>query len=336
MSFMARYLSLAGLALAVLAISGLAQSTTPNLQTLHSIVQELEKSPEGHGPQWAAELDGPINAASIAEIKRELPAIVGLTESSNPQLRGNALLILYGIAERQKAGLPENRGERDLLADDAIVPYISRLAPRLKDPSTSNQGLSLILFQALAAVRPAPPELLKVALTVLQDPQSTQATPDTTRKSPTGIAFSIGPQMLWVLLSADATFYRDPATNITEGRDSPQVQQAILTFLRRSDQTAESLSETVRALALAQVQNPAVNKELLGLLDSADPVVQRAILSHIATLTLTPDDFASAYVRVTQLAANAATPIEIQKLAKTVLTCWSNDRHHDVCPPPGS
>ena len=333
MSFMARYLSVAGLALALLAISGLAQSTIPNLQTLHSIVQELEKSPEGHGPQWAAELDGPINAASIAEIKQELPAIVGLTESLNPQLRGNALLILYGIAERQKAGLAENRRE---LAVDAIVPYISRLAPRLKDPSTSNQGLSLILFQALATVRPAPPELLKVALTVLQDPQSTQATPDTTRKSPTGKAPSIGPQMLWVLLSADATFYRDPATNITEGRDSPQVQQAILTFLRRSDQTAESLSETVRALALAQVQNPAVNKELLRLLDSPDPVVQRAILGHIATLTLTPDDFASAHVRVTRLAANAATPIEIQKLAKTLLTCWSNDRHHDLCPPPGS
>ncbi len=327
---MARYLSLARLALAVLAISGFAQSTTPNLQTLHSVVQELEKSPEGHGPQWAAELDGPINAASIAEIKQELPAIVGLTESPNPQLRGNALLILYGIAERQKPGLPENRRERDLL-----VPYISRLTPRLKDPSTSNQGLSLILFQALAAVRPAPPELLKVALTVLQDPQSTQTTPDTTRKSPTRKAPSIGPQMLWVLLSADATFYRDPATNITEGRDSPQVQQAILTFLRRSDQTAESLSETVRALALAQVQNPAVNAELLRLLDSTDPVVQRAILSHIATLTLTPDDFASARVRVTQLAANPATPIEIRKLAKTLLTCWSNDRHHDVCPPPG-
>ena len=171
---------------------------------------------------------------------------------------------------------------------------------------------------------------------MLQDPQSTQATLDTTRKSPAGKAPSIGPQMLWVLLSADATFHRDPVTNIPEGKDTPEVQQAIVTFLRRPDQTAESLSETVRALALAQVQNPPVNAELSRLLDSTDPIVQRAILSHIATLTLTPEDFASAHTRVTQLASSAATPIEIQKLAKTLLTCWSNDRHYGVCPPQGS
>ena len=332
MSSRARYISVSGLALAMVSISGLAQLTTPNLQTLHSIVQDLETHPGGYGPQWAANLDGPVNVASIAEIKQELPALVGLTESPNLQQRGNALLVLYAIA----AGQPENSRERDILAEGAIVPYISRLAPRFNDPSTSNRGLTLVLFQALATVRPAPPKLLKVALAVLQDPQSTQATPDTTRKSPNGKAPSIGPQVLWVILSADATFHRDPATNIPEGQDSPEVQQAIVTFLRRPDQTAESLSETVRALALAQVQNPPVNAELLRLLDSTDPIVQRAILSHIATLTLTPEDFASAHDRVTQFAANATTPAEIQKLAKALLTCWSNNRHHDVCPPLGS
>ena len=228
---------------------------------------------------------------------------------------------------------PENRRERDLLADEAIVPYISRLAPRFTDSSTTNRNFTLLVFQSLAAVRPTPPELLKAALTVLQDPESTRATTDTSRKSQFGKAPSIGPQVLWVVLAADATVHRDPVTNIAEAQDSPEVQKAIVDFLRRPDQTAESLSETIRALALAQVQNPTVNVELLRLLDSTDPVVERAILSHIASLSLTPEDFSSARLRVTQITNNPATPLEIQKLAKSLLSCWSNDRHHGVCPP---
>ncbi len=185
-------------------------------------------------------------------------------------------------------------------------------------------------------MRPAPPGLLQAALTALRDPQSTQQLPDTTGKSLTGKAPSMGPQMLWVLLAAGTTVYRDPATSMTEGRYSPEVRQAIFTFVLRPDQTAESLSETIRALALSQAQDTAINEELLRSLDSTDPVVLRAILSHLATLTLTPSDFASARAHVTQLAASTDTPIDIQKLAKVVLSCWSNDRHHDVCPPPGT
>ena len=151
MSSRARYISLSGLALAMVSISGLAQSTTPNLQTLHSIVQDLETHPEGYGPQWAADLDGPVNIASISEIKQELPILVRLTESPNPQQRGNALLVLYAIA----AGRPENRRERDLLADDAIVPYISRLAPRSNDPSTSNRGLYAPSFSGFSCYPPS-------------------------------------------------------------------------------------------------------------------------------------------------------------------------------------
>lgn len=331
MRFVAYCPSIAGLALAALTISSFGQSTPPSLKTLHSIIQDLDAHPEGPEPEGIGELEGLVDAATIAEIKQELPTLVSLTESPHPQQSVEALLILITVARRQKAGLPKNRAEIDPLAAEAIRPYISRLAPRFTDPSP-NRGFALMLFTNLVGVRPVSPELVKVALRVLQDPKSTQTTPDTTSKSPGESEASMGPQILWLLLPADANFYRDPATNTTEGQDSPEVQQAIVNFLRRPDQTAESLSETVRALALSQVQNLTVNRELLHLLNSTDPIVQKAILSHIASLTLAPEDFASAHARVMQIAANPSTPVEIQKLAKPLLTCWSNDRHHDNCP----
>ena len=194
--------------------------------------------------------------------------------------------------------------------------------------------MSLILFGTLARVSPTPPELLKAAFTILQDPGSTQVTVDTNGILPNAKEPPLGPQMFWILLPADATFYRDPVTNITEGQSSPEVQNVLMTFLRRPDQTAESLSECGRALSLAQVRNSAVNAELLRWLDSADPVVQTVVLENTRSLTLTPADFAAAHSRVTHLAEDAATPIEVRKLAKNLLSCWTNERHQS-CPTSG-
>jgi hypothetical protein len=320
------------LALIVLvAESVVAQSTAPP-RKLESIPHQLEAHPESLDPLWTIELDSIVQSATIAEIRQVLPALVRLTESPNAQLRGNALLALYAIAGRNKAGLAENHRERDLMAGEAMIPYLSRLEPRLMDPATPSRALSLMLFQALAAIRPTPPELIKAALTVLKSSQSTQPMPDTTHNAPTGTTSSPGPQMLWVLLPAAAHFYRDPATNITEGRDSPEVQEAIIQFLHRSDQTTESLSESIRALALAQPQNPAVNAELLPLLNSSDVSVQNALLRNIARLTLSSEDFATARARVTSITTDPNTPMDLRQIASSLLPCWSNDRHHDVCP----
>lgn len=300
--------------LAAVVGSGFAQSSMP-LRTLESIPHELSASPESR--KWIAELGGIVQAATMVEIKQTVPELVALTESPNPQLRGDALLVLLAIAGRQKPGLPENRRVIDDSAGEAIVPYITRLKPRLMDSETANIGLSFTLFRALAFT--ASPELIKAAIEVLQFPQSTRAT-------------AIGPQMLWVLLPAGATFYIDPTTNITEGRDSAEVQEAIIAFLDRPDQTSESLSECIRALALAQPQNPTVNAHLLPSLDSPDIAVRKALLRHITSLTLYPEDFVSARARVMTMASDPASPIDLQRIAKSILPCWSNDRHRE-CPP---
>jgi hypothetical protein len=320
------------LALIVLfAQSVVAESAAPT-RKLEAIPHELEAHPEGLDPQWTIELDSIVQSATIAEIRQVLPALVSLSESPIAPLRTNALLALYAIAGRNKAGLPENHREQDLMAGETMIPYLSRLEPRLMDSATPSRALSLMLFEELAALRPTPPELIKAALTVLKSSQSTQPMPDTTQKSPTGMTSSPGPQMLWVLLPAAADFYVDPATNITEGRDSAEVQEAIIQFLHRSDQTRESLSESIRALAVAQPQNPAVNAELLPLLNSQDVSVQEALLQNIARLTLTSKDFASARTRVASIETNPKTPMDLRQIASALLQCWSNDRHHDVCP----
>jgi hypothetical protein len=299
--------------------SAMAQlSTGP--RTLASIPQELKANPDRVDPEWTEGLDEVVKSATPAAIKEAVPEVVALTESSNPKLSSEALLVLYAIA----TGPSTREGGSNF---ELMVPYILRLAPRLMDASASTRGMSLILFQGLAGVRPAPPELVQVAIAVLRDPRSTQLMPDTTNKSPTGKTSSMGAQVLWVLLPAGASVHRDPETKIIEGQDSTEVQEAILTFLRRPDQTSESLSECIRAMAVAQPQNPAVNAQLIRLLDYPDVAVRETVLRHITSLTLTPEDFSYAKGRVARIVTDAAEPSELKQLANSILPCWQNDRH---------
>jgi hypothetical protein len=317
---MARSYVLASVLLLCVSGSGRAQSPS-RPQSLASVPQELEAHPEHADPEWAAGLDGVVKSAAPGEIKETVPALVTLTESSNPKLSSGALLVLYAIAVGQSSGAG---GAANY---DYLVPYISRLAPRLMDPYRPNRGMSLLLFQALAFVRPTPPDLIKAAVAVLQDPRSTQMMPDTTNKSLTGNSSSMGAQMLWVLIPAGASYHRDPATKITEGQYSADVQEIILAFLRRPDQTTESLSECIRAMAVAQPQNPAVNAQLIRLLDYPDVAVREALLRHVTSLTLTPEDFSYARGRIARIVTDAAEPANLKQLANSILPCWQNDRH---------
>jgi len=307
--------------------NALAQSGTQS-QTLTASILELESGRSSKDPQWAAALDASSASASPEEIRQVFPRLVALTESPNARIRESAIVLIYSFTAREKGGLPDR--EQNLANARLLIPYISRLAPRLNDSSTPVRSLTLLLFASLALIRPMPPDLLTVSLNALQDPTSTQQGSDT-NKIFNGKAPSIGPQVLWVLLPAGATFFSDPATGITEGRDSLEVRQAIIAFLRRPDQTTESLSESFRALAVAQPQNPDINAELLRFLDSPDPLIQAALLRSISRLTLTPQDFVAAKARVTKLAADPATSADVKQLATAILPCWKNDRHSGLC-----
>jgi hypothetical protein len=131
-----------------------------------------------------------------------------------------------------------------------------------------------------------------------------------------------------VLLNAGVTFHFDPVTDITEGSDSPEVQQAILRFLHRSEHTNRSLAQTINTLADAQPQNPQLNADILRLLDSSDPMLRVGLLQYLPRLTLPPTDFTTAEAYVAQMASDPSAWPEFRTTAKTILPCWDNDRHH--------
>lgn len=262
-----------------------------------------------------------LTNAPLNEVERNLPALIALTESSDDRTRTFAELSLLGV-EGMAGDSPRIDTERSKL----LLPYLDRFPPRLFDAATA--APAILLLNTFAAIRPLAPGILPLLTHALDDPRSTQPllSPQHTPDSP---GFIVGPDIVYILLQAGATFHLDPATHIIEGSDSPEIQQIIRRFLHRSDQTSRSISETIHTLALAQPQNPELNADLLRFLDSDDPALRLAILNDLPRLTFPPSDFAAAKEHLKSLASDPAASPQFRATAQTILGCWNNDRHHD-------
>lgn len=138
----------------------------------------------------------------------------------------------------------------------------------------------------------------------------------------------MGAGVAGILLNAGASFHLDPVTHITEGSDTEEVQQAILRFLRRPDQTFQSIAQTIRIIALAQPQNPSLNDDLLRFLDSDDSMLRMELLRNLTRLTFSQTASTSAKAHIAQMISGTSTSNEFRTTANAILLCWDNNRHH--------
>ena len=291
-------------------------STTP--PDLPSLIRNLPEAAAHHDPGGFMSLSEALAQAPLQDLQANLPALIALTESPDEFVRPFAVLSLVGI-EQPGPGLDSQRLR-------LLVPYLSRLAPRLLDPAT--EASAYFVFNSIASLRPPPAELLPILIRALDDPKSTQ--PLLSPKSPQ----SIGPGIAAILLVVGASFHADPVTHITEGSSLPEAQQAVRRFLHRSDQTATSIAHTIRTIALAQPQNPELNDDLVRFLDSSEPVVRMALLTNLPRITFSPATFAVTKTHLVQLVSDPSASSEFRTAANTIIACWDNDRHHNTCPTP--
>ena len=289
-------------------------STTP--PDLPSLIRNLPEAAAHHDPDGLVSLSEALAKTSLNDLQANLPALIALTESPNEFVRSFAVLSLAGLSEQPGPGIDSQR--RRLL-----VPYLSRLAPRLLDPAT--EAPAYFVFNSIASLRPLPTELLPILTRALDDPKSTQPLPSPQGSQDKSYA---GPGIAAILLLAGASFHAHPVTHITEGSSLPEAQQAVRGFLHRSDQTAPSIAQTIQMIALAQPQNPELNYDLVRFLDSSDPAVRMTLLTNLPRITFSPAIFSATKTHLGQLASDPSTSSEFRTAAHTILACWNNDRHH--------
>ncbi|MEG9437283.1 hypothetical protein JAO29_14075 [Edaphobacter sp. HDX4] len=297
---------------------------SPSPPDLASLIHSLPAEVRLNSPQPGLKLSEVLGKAPLQTVEIDLPALIELTESPDDRTRSIAILSLLGLVLPGEDSNPPVDTKRQSL----LLPYVSRLAPRLFDPSTAAPcGL---LFNVLSFIRPPSADLSHILLQVLEDPRSTKPLPPppTPKNELPQSQLYVGANAVSGLLNTGATFYRDPVSNITEGYDTEEVQQAILRFINRPDQTPVSLSWTIQIIARAQPQNPALNDRLLLFLDAEDPAVRMELLRALPHLTFSQPAYASAKAHLAQIVSAPSSSAEFRSTANAILSCWDNNRHH--------
>lgn len=304
-----------------MSVAAFQSAATP--PDLASLIRALPTAAKLNDPTTIVNLSKALGDVPLKTVETALPALIDLTESPESRTRFHAVVSLIGL-EGVDANPPRFDTERLRL----LLPYVPRLAPRLFDPATA--GACYLVFNSLAHIRPVSPDLSRVLLQALDDPRSTRPLPPLkdVQNSLPPTEDSMGAGIVAALLSAGASFHLDPVTHITEGSDTEEVQQAILRFLHRPDQTSRTIAETIRTIALAQPQNPNLNDDLLRFLDSDDPAVRMELLRNLTRLSFSQAAFASAKAQVAQMVSDPSTSNEFRTTASAILLCWDNNRHH--------
>lgn len=319
------------LPLLVLALSSIfpvrAQQRGP-IPSLAELLRQLPSSASAKNPLSGLPLKDALCKASLAELKANLPALIDLTENSAAPVRMSAIESFMCLAPGDPA-FPSSDRHTPWAAEQLLVPFVPRLIRCLGDPDPSVRRVCLVLMSNLVLfIRPAPTPLLDTLLKVLEDPGSTKpafAAADQPEHGPkSGLIMGAG--IVEALIPANAAVQIDPITQKRIVRADPDVQAAILRFLRRPDQTSQCLIPTIDSIVRYRLTDPDFNAQLLSFLDYPDDAVRIEIIRDLNRLTLPSSSVPKIQARLNQLASDPAASSQLRAEAARVLPCWGEDR----------
>jgi HEAT repeat protein len=298
---------------------------TPSLAQL---LRQLPGTANAKNPLAGLPMGEALCKASLTELKANLPALVDLTENPAAPVRWSAIESFMCIAPGDPT-LPSVDQHTPWAAEQLLVPFIPRLIRCLTDPDPTVRPVCLGLMANLVLfIRPTQPPLLDALFKALEDPGSTK--PAFASAAQPGhwspLPLIMGPQIVYALIPANATVQVDPITQKRVMKTDPDVQEAILRFLHRPDQTSQSLSETIDRIVVAGLTDPDFNAQLLSFLDYPDDTVRIALARDLNRLAFPSSSVPTIQARLTQLASDAAASSQLRAEAARILPCWGKDR----------
>ncbi|HEU5401232.1 MAG TPA: hypothetical protein VFU86_07740, partial [Terriglobales bacterium] len=105
---------------------------------------------------------------------------------------------------------------------------------------------------------------------------------------------------------------------------SPAVDDAMIAFLDRSDQTKSTLGECLHTLALSHASERVNDEALRRVFEQKAMTV--SLLQFVTWMRLTPAQLAVQKERLIALSNDASEPSALRKAATTVAACWNAER----------
>ena len=293
-------------------------SATP--QTLAAFVNSLPEDvqPDGTGnPAFLTQVES-LSKVTAAERDAAMPQLMQRVDDNRPAVRTLALFVLWALYQPQ----PGPQGAPAALPQQ----YLPRVVAHLHDAVPDVRPLAMLALQPVLFHPSSRDELLALVLPLLQAPDALVAYPDhrndviharlIAKLPPSAQAQfaaqyrqpmypALGPELLWLVLRPGST----------------QQDDAILAFLDRTDQTPDTLSESLRAIALNRGSERVANEALRRVF--AQHAMSVFLLQFVSNLALTPAEVAAFQPQLLALAADPSTEPQLRHAATTVTACWS-------------
>jgi hypothetical protein len=236
----------------------------------------------------------PSNQASIEQLRESVPTILQSVEDPDPTIRSVALIAV--LAMNQRLILENLRtGNMPIF----LNPSIPAIAAHLTDPDQSVRGTAVLALGSFGSpINDAFPPM--IAYLKRDDAITT-----------------IGSAIVFVL-----------AARVGHRSD---VEDAIIAYLNRPDQTISELRNSIQAIAVQNAQSQRLALAILPFVDAADPTLSASTILNLPRQTFPEASFLTAKAHLQAIATDPTQPKIVRDAAAEILPCWINDRHKP-CP----
>jgi hypothetical protein len=107
---------------------------------------------------------------------------------------------------------------------------------------------------------------------------------------------------------------------------------AIVRYLRRTDQSPDAQANLVETIAAKPYQNKIVDKAVVGYMDADDPSLRARVILSLPALDLSPEAFSDTKAKVDGIASSGQENPQVVSAAKAVTGCWTQVKMTTGCP----
>ena len=264
--------------------------------------------------------------ATDAERDSAVPGFIAWLKDDRPQVRGVALLSLWMLY------IPN--GDSQVMTCNRYLPVedVPVVAAYLRDPDPRVRSGAFIALQTVETCGHGLDELVNLVVPMLREPDVLTEYPDPFFiESDKQILASMTPEQQAAFKAQPRPVIKLPAEGATllsilavpTRKPSSAVDDAMIAFLDRADQTKSTLGDCLHTLALSRASERVNDEALRRVFEQKAMTV--FLLQFITNLQLTPAQLAAQKASLLALSNDQSEHPALRKAAATVAACWNGD-----------
>ena len=290
-----------------------------------SLPELVRKLPAYTEPYQREVSSAVIENASLQERNAVLPDLMSWLGDERPNVRSTALAFVCMIYS--PSGSLQERSETRSLP----LQYIPAVAARLRDPDPTVRRFALVALQPAEDTGIGMSEVATLVLPMLREPDILTEYPDPfSVESDKRLLAAMTPEQQAAFQARPRKIIRLPAEGVelfgllavAQRYDpSTSVEQAMIAFLDRKEQTKSSLAACLQTLALTSASERVNNEALRRVFEQKAMTV--FLLQFVSDLQLNPADLSVQKQRLLALSNDQSAHPALRRSAKAVAACWT-------------